>query len=168
MAEDILARLNAIDLTILTDVVRQDQRSPSFEITEWSIRRLSDKGIINPNGLWLLSGEGHDSEGSRPWSVVMKILIRQEQEPPLSDMWYWKRELLLAQSGLTERLPVSVKAPRFYRTEEQADGAWLWMEHVKNYHSSPWVLDDYVFAARQLGTWNGMYVTGNPLPAEPW
>ena len=59
MPKDFLGRLQAIDLALLTDVVRQDQRSPSFEITEWSIKRLSDKGVQNPDGLWLVSGSGH-------------------------------------------------------------------------------------------------------------
>jgi len=168
MAKDMVVKLKTIDSTILTDVVRQDQRSPFFEVTEWSVSRLSDKGIINPDGLWLFSGEGHDHKGSRPWSIVLKILQRQEQEPPLSDMWYWKRELLLAQSDLIEHLPGPVKAPRFYRAEETSDGAWLWLEYVENHRSTPWVLGDYAFAARQLGYWHGATVTERPLFAEPW
>ena len=64
MAEDLLVRLKAVDPAILTDVVRQDQRSPSFEITEWSVKLLSSQGAINPDGLWLFSGEGCDSRGS--------------------------------------------------------------------------------------------------------
>ena len=168
MADDMLVKLKTIDSTILNDVVQQSQCSPSFEITEWSVRRLSDKGIMNPDSLWLLSGKGYDSEGSRPWSVVLKILERQEQEPPLSDMWHWKRELLLVQSGLTEHLPGPVKAPHFYRINETPDGAWLWMEYVESRHSGPWALDDYAFAAHQLGYWNGACITGVPLPSEPW
>ena len=98
MADDMLAKLMAIDPEILTDVVRQDRRSPTFEITTWSVKRLSDKGIRNPDGLWLFSGEGKDGEGSQPWSMVLKILEREEEESPLDNPWYWKRELLLVQS----------------------------------------------------------------------
>ena len=105
MNKDMLERLNAIDVAILTDVVRQDQYSPSFVITDWSIRRLSDKGIANPDGLWLFSGQGHDSHEARQWSIVVKIFIRPELETPPDDLYYWKREFLLAQSGLLERLP---------------------------------------------------------------
>src|SRR5687767_3947890 len=105
MAEDMLIQLPAIDPTILTDVVRQDQRSPRFAITSWSVQRLSDKGIENPEGLWFLSGEGQDQAGSRSWSLVLKILQRPEQEPLPSDLWYWKRELLFAQSSLLDHLP---------------------------------------------------------------
>jgi hypothetical protein len=168
MTEELLARLKEIDLAILTEVVRKDQQSPSFEIAEWSVTRLSGGGIANPDGLWLFSGKGWDSAGSRRWAVVLKILERQEQETPLSDLWHWKREVLLAQSGMIERLPGPVRAPQFYRVDETADGAWLWMEHVESHRSSPWVLDDYVFAAYQLGYWNGACITGMPLPTEAW
>jgi hypothetical protein len=130
MAEDMVVKLQAINSAILTDVVRQDQHSPRFEVTGWSVRRLSDKGVSNRDGLWLFSGAGYDNEGSRSWSVVLKILHRQEPEPPLSDLWHWKREFFVAQSGLLARLPGPVKAPRFYRTEETSDGAWLWQEYV--------------------------------------
>src|SRR5690349_9573814 len=99
MADDMVGKLQAIDSAILTDVVRQDQHSPRFEVTEWSVRRLSNKGVTNPDGLWLFHGEGYDNEDSRAWSVVLKILNRQEPEPPVNDLWHWKREFFVAQSG---------------------------------------------------------------------
>ena len=168
MDDNLLEKLKAIDSVILTNIVRQDQRNPSFEITGWSVKRLSDKGVINPDGLWLFSGEGNDGGRSQPWSVVLKILQRPEQESPQNDLWYWKRELLMVQSGLLECLPSPVKAPRFYRVEETPDGAWLWQEHIENQRSNPWGLDDYAFAARQLGLWNGADLRGAPLRDESW
>ena len=132
MAEDVLARLQAIDRAILTDVVRQDQRSPSFAITAWSIERLSDKGIQHPDGLWLVSGEGHAGTTTQPWSVVVKIFDRPSHETSPESRQYWKRELLVAQSGVLERLPGPVRAPRFYRTDAYADSLWLWVEHVQD------------------------------------
>ena len=60
MGDDLLEKLKAINPAILTDIVRQDQNNASFEITEWNVKRLSDKGIANPNGLWLLSGQGNN------------------------------------------------------------------------------------------------------------
>jgi hypothetical protein len=168
MAENLLATLQAIDPAHLTHVVRQDQSSPAFEITQWSVTRLSDKGIINPEGLWVFAGAGRDSQGERSWSVVLKILNRQDSEPPPSDMWYWKRELLVAQSGLTQRLPGPVKAPRFYQSGEPLDGTWLWMEHIHDARPGPWSLHTHMFAARELGRWNGAFVLAGPPPDEPW
>jgi hypothetical protein len=168
MAEDMLVKLKTIASTALTDVVRQDQHNSFFEITEWSVKRLSDKGIMNPDGLWLFRGEGHDNNGSRPWSVVLKILEGQTQETPQDDPWYWKRELLLAQSGLLERLPGPVRAPRFYRTVEYPDSAWLWMEHIVDQQPGHWTLEQYTFAAHQLGRWNGACLASSPLQEELW
>ena len=132
MADDIQAKLETIDIAILRDVIQQDQRTSSLEITKWSVKRLSDKGIMNPDGLWLFSGEGYDETGSRHWSVVLKVLTRQENEPPLSNMWHWKREFFIARSGLIKNLSDSLKAPRIYKVEETTEGAWLWLENIEN------------------------------------
>ena len=97
MEEQVPDVVKAIDPGMLTDIVRQYQRNPNFEITDWSVKRLSDKGIRNPDGLWLFSGEGKDGSQTWPWSVVLKILETSEEEVPASDVWYWKREVLWVQ-----------------------------------------------------------------------
>lgn len=168
MAEDMLEKLKAIDTTFLVDLIRQDQRDASFNISEWSVQRLSNKGIANPGGLWLFSGTGIGNKGIQPWSVVLKILARQNDEPPLDNHWHWKREFLLAQSGLDNDLMGPVKRPRILHSEETPEGAWIWMEHVEDLHPGPWGLDNYAFAAHQLGIWNGMYLTGTSLPTGNW
>ncbi|MEP7356208.1 MAG: phosphotransferase [Anaerolineales bacterium] len=167
MPNDVLADLKGIDPACLTDVVRQDQRNDSFEISAWSVRRLSEQGMANPNGLWRFSGTGHAGGAERPWSVVLKILTRPKEEQPAHDLWYWKRELLVAESGLTERLPGPVKAPRFYRCPSQPE-TWLWMEHIHDTQPGLWPLENFRFAARELGRWNGAMVLAGPPPADPW
>ena len=62
MEDNLLGRIKRIDPVILTDVVRKDQRSPFFVITEWSVVRLSDMRFITPDGLWLYSGQRFDKE----------------------------------------------------------------------------------------------------------
>ena len=163
-----LTTLQQIDPDVIRDVVRHDQRSSAFEIQQREVVRLSAKGIINPDGLFLFRGQGKDQQGVRFWSVVLKVLFRQEQEPPLSDMWNWQRELRLVESGLLKGLPGPMRAPRFYRVDRWPDKAWLWMEHVESRHSNPWSLEDYVFAARQLGRWNGACLVEKPPPTAPW
>ncbi len=69
MATNAPSQLQAIDPTVLAGVVRQDQRSPDFEITSWSAGKLSDKGATGEDALILFKGEGRDAQGSRPWSV---------------------------------------------------------------------------------------------------
>jgi len=167
MAEGLLEQLKGIDPILLTDFVRQVQDDPTFEISNWDVKRLSDKGIANPDGLWLFSGTGGSEH--RPWSIVLKILDRPQEEPPATDMWsYWKREFSFAQSDLSHHLPRSVKAPRIYHIDEKPYGCWMWMEYVTGIQSDSWTLNDYAFAAHQLGLWNGSYLTGKSLPSESW
>lgn len=168
MAETMLEKLKAIDLAFLTEIVRMDQNTPLFEVTQWSVKRLSDQGIRNPDGLWLFSGVGNDGQRSRSWSVVLKIIQPNEQETSLSNPWYWKREVLAIQSGLIKNLPSAVKTPRFYRVEETPDGVWIWQEYVEDCRPNPWVLDDYAFAAYQLGIWNGTTWSMKSFPEHPW
>jgi hypothetical protein len=87
---------------------------------------------------------------------------------PPSHYYYWKRELLVAQSQRLDYLPGPVKAPRFYRAVEEGGFAWLWMEHVHDLTSQPWMLKEYTFAANQLGQWHAEYLTGTPQPNDPW
>ena len=168
MSEGMLEKLKAIDPAFLTDVVRQDQNDPSFEITTWDVKRLSDKGIANPDGLWLFSGMGTERSGARPWTVVLKVFDKPEQESPMDDRKYWKREVLFAQSEIAKNMPGPLRAPHFYRIDEQEDQLWLWIEHIQTHRPNPWTLDDYAFAAHQLGQWNGACMTQMPLPVEPW
>lgn len=53
-----LPKLQAIDPCVLAEVARQDQCSLDYEITSWSVRKLSDLGMINPDGLFCFSGSG--------------------------------------------------------------------------------------------------------------
>jgi hypothetical protein len=99
---------------------------------------------------------------------VLKIFNRPEQESPQDEGGYWKREMLLAQSGLLERLPGPVRAALFYRTDEYPDSIWLWMEHIVEQQSGVWMLEQYAFAARQLGQWSGALLTEIPFQQEPW
>jgi len=166
MAEGFLETLKAIDVVILTDVVRQDQNDLSFEITAWDVKRLSDKGIANPDGLWLFNGSGGIK--SHQWHIVLKILNRPPEEFPADNVWHWKREFSFAQSDISKQLPGPVKAPRIYHTEEKSDGAWIWMEYVQGIGSDLWTSDEYAFVAYQLGLWNGSYLTGALLPSANW
>ena len=167
MDEGLLEKLMAIDPIVLTKIVRQDQNDPAFEITDWIVKRLSDKGIANPDGLWLFSAQGNSDKETRPWSVVLKILQRQDEGLPADNVWHWKREFSLAQSGLSNQLQGPIKAPRTYHSKETPEGAWIWMEYIEGI-PGPWTLNEYSFAARQFGLWNGSYLTGTYLPTEPW
>lgn len=169
MSQDRLETLRMIDLTVLSDVVRQERRSPTFEITEWSVERLSTKGAVNPDGLFLFKGQGRDGGDLQSWSVVLKRLRNPGVEQDPRDLWYWKRELLAFRSGFLVNLPAnSIIAPRFYGMTEYDDSAWVWMEHIQVEPGPRWSVAEYTHAAYQIGRLNGAYVTGTPLPDFPW
>lgn len=167
MTEEMLMTLKAIDPAVLTEVVRQDQHSAAFEITEWTVKRLSNKGMVNPDGLYLFSGQGYDEQGTRSWSVVLKYLKDPGEAQNVRDIHYWKRETLLIQTGLMATLPHSLARPRFYGTTEREDSVWAWMEHIVQIKPH-WTIDQYVFAAQQIGRFNAACLTLNPMPDYPW
>lgn len=168
MTRDMVEVLQAVDPVVLLDVVRQDQRSPTFEILSWVVEPLSDKGIVNPAGLFAFRGNGHDARGLTPWRVVLKILKKPHTELAPHHLRYWKRELLAMQSGLLATLPGPVVAPRCYGTSEFEDSGWIWMEHILESTNSTWTTSQYVFAARELGRFNGNCLLNPPLPNYPW
>jgi hypothetical protein len=168
MDTDQLQTLAALDSTQLTEIVRRMQASPSFEIGTWKVSHLSSDGMINPEGLFLFSGEGHDELGQRTWSIVLKSIQSQTPEPDLSDAWHWKREYWAMESGLLNRLPGPLLPPRCYSVEEQPDGAWIWMEHILDQSPRRWGTDEFVFAAEQLGRTTGAWLSSETQLDYPW
>ena len=58
---------------MLSEAVRQDQRSPDFEISAWTVEKLSHKGVINPDGIFRFFGSGHDKQDKRLWTLILKV-----------------------------------------------------------------------------------------------
>jgi hypothetical protein len=162
-----LETLRATNAAQLLEIVRQDQHSSAFELLNWDVKRFGEKGITNPEGLFLFSGQGADERGTRSWSVVLKILNDPDVEQDPHDLWYWKRELLAAQSGLLASLPGRVVPPRYYGLTDHNGKGWLWMEFVVPTAPQSWTKDNYTFAAYQVGRLNGVYLMGL-LPDFPW
>jgi hypothetical protein len=167
MTTTLLTQLQAIEPAVLTDVVRQDQRSPAFEITSWTANVLSDKGVANPEGLFLFSGEGRDERGARSWSVVLKV-IRSSRSEDIQSYFYDTRELLVYQSGLLNRLPRHLIAPRCYGATTVNGAGWVWMEHVHDESSPKWDAGHYLFAAKQLGLFSAALLKDDSFPRMPW
>lgn len=83
---------------------------------------------------------------------------------------YWKREWLAFDSGLLDRLPGRLRAPRNLLTTERDDGeCWIWMEDVTGRTGAALGNDDLRAVAHALGSTQGAYAAGTaPLPDDPW
>jgi hypothetical protein len=175
MTLNTLEQIRSIDPGTLTDVVRQDQSSPAFEILQWQVGPIGHV-VMNPmtGGLFRFSGLGRDPAGTREdrtWSVLLKILIHpggEEKEQDQQAGTYWKREILACQSCLLEGLPGPLTAPRCYGVIEKTNQTWIWMEYIIEAAPRRWEMDHFAFAARELSQFNAFYLNRNPLPDAPW
>lgn len=169
MTESVLETLKSSVPSALTGVVRQDQRSPEFTLLDWDVRHLSTQGITSPDGLFIFSGTGRDENGTRPWSVVLKLIENQDHwNEPVDSLWYWKREALFLESGIVQELPGPVTAPRYYGIEEEPEGVRIWMELITDESPARWTQAEFVHTAYELGRFNAAYLTGTAQPDFPW
>lgn len=168
MATDPLQALSALDSAHLVPVVRRALGRPDFELGPWEVRRLSDQGIINPDGLFVFSGTGQDGDGSRAWAVVLKVLRAGSADLDPSHLWHWRREASVMEAGLLDHLPGPIVAPRCYGVEERSDGAWLWIELIQDKSPRRWGEAEFAFAAEQLGQATGAWLASGVQRDDPW
>jgi hypothetical protein len=170
MSTSIPARLQSADLLPLAC---QLTGKSNIEIADWRCQRLSSGGSAIGGGLgvYRVSGLARDHEGETHWSLILKIVSGSagtgSNDPAVWN--YWKREVLVNQSGLLDKLPGSLSAPRCYGVVEYpGDEFWMWLEDVRE-SVSDWTMAEHELAARHLGEFNGAYLMGHPLPeATPW
>ncbi|WP_162848552.1 phosphotransferase [Paenibacillus nanensis] len=133
-----------------------------------------DVGYKTPNfttaGLYRLHGKGilHNNE-EKSWKIMIKVIKPDSGEKNLARHHnYWRREALVLESGILQELPDSIQAAACYLVEESPDGTlWLWMEYMDGEYAA--TMEQFSFIARQLGLFNGAYVTGEKaLPAYDW
>ena len=160
--------LPSLDAATLAPLVRDLLAEPTAVVADgWSCRPLGG-GAGEGLGLYRVSGAAYVDGTSRPWALVVKVYAAADGADPRS--WdYPAREGLAYRSGLLAALPGGLAAPRCLAFEAQPDGtSWLWLEALADAHTSPWPLARYARAARYLGRFNGAYLTGVPLPNQPW
>lgn len=160
--------LQSIGLPALTEIARQAAGAAEFELLDWRVNQIGG-GLGNPVsvGLYRVSGIGQDGDKRMAWSSILKV-IQSPANAGWSDMgegedqthWnYWKRELLIYQSGLLDGLPDGLLAPRCYGTVELAGNiACLWLEDVADVDENAWTLDRFALTARHLGRLNGRFI----------
>jgi thiamine kinase-like enzyme len=145
-----------------------------FEESEAKIVNFTceDLNYKTPNfttaGIFRLSGFASINHKQLPWSIILKIIKPDSAEKDnLKHHNYWRREALVFESKILDELPSSIKAPKCYLVEEEADGTvWLWMERIDGEYA--YTKEQFDYIAEQLGRFNGTYLTGKKIPDEKW
>jgi hypothetical protein len=161
-------RLQSVGRTTLTPLVRQALDSDTIEITSWQCQEIHG-GAGGSEGVYRFAGSGRDRCKAVEWSLILKVIrLRLDRDDP-SGWGYWKRELLVHQSGLLDDLPGGLAAPRCLGIAERPEGEfWLLLEDVVDEIGSEWPLEHYAAVARHLGRFNGAYLLERPIPSQPW
>jgi hypothetical protein len=153
----------------LANYVAQVIHVPDARLVEWEIMPLGGGSANYAEGglgVFRVQGRAQRTDSVLPWSLVAKG-ASSENESGGSDPAahnYWKRETLVYQSGILEKLPPGIVSPRcFAVVEPTPQEAWLWLEEIQE-DAQEWSLQQYGTAARGLGRFNGAYLAGHPLP----
>jgi hypothetical protein len=123
-------------------------------------------------GIYRFRGQARVKREVLTWSLILKAMGPEvlaasgvaTADP--SDADYWKREILIFQSGLLADLPEGLVAVRCFGVfEYPGQEFWLWLEDVED---TVWSWEDYGLAARHVGQFNGAYLSGRPVPQATW
>lgn len=178
LESDVPSVLRSINESKMSTIVRQALNRSNFRIQGWRARKL--EGVSgNPAclGTYRFEGVGSDRNEWLDWSIILKIIQSPANlgydnlgEGQDQSHWnYWKRELLLYQSGWLESLPEGIRAPVCYDALEiPGNIGGIWLEDVKDSFSGSWPLHRYALAARHLGRLNGIYISRRQLPSFTW
>jgi hypothetical protein len=160
-------KLKTIDSVMLTPLVRQSLDRGEANVIDWKYDALH--GASFNSEIHRFSGNARDRGEILSWSLILKIIRSPDDEDDPTSLRYWKREALAYQSGLLDKLPGMICAPRCFGIVEQSGlEIWLWIEEIVDELSGSWSLDQYGNVARHLGLFNGAYFEKHSQFAQPW
>jgi hypothetical protein len=161
-------RLQAINQTTLTPLVRQAVGNDALVVTTWTYQPIYGGAGLFAH-IYRVAGAAQAGDQVVPWSLILKISQAALGSPDPTSTWYWKREALVYESGFLEQLAGGLVAPRCYAVHEPTEGeVWIWLEDLQDAEGPRWPLERYGLAARHLGAFNGHYLTQEPVPTAPW
>jgi hypothetical protein len=159
--------LKPIDKPMLTPLVCRVLNRATAEVLDWQASELYGGGITTK--ILRFSGNALDGGTTRPWSLILKIIRPDGKEDNPESLRYWKREALAYQSGLLDRLPGNICAPRCYEVIEQPEReVWLWLEEIVDDAKGTWSFEQYGNVARHIGEFNGIFYENEPAFSYPW
>lgn len=119
-----------VDQARLSHLVGQAMPDQTASVTNWSYQPL--EGDFSGAAVYRFRGQAQTTEGNKPWSLILKALRPKSENQAPADDAYWKREVLLYQSGLLSDLPRDLLAPRCFEIVEHSDDEiWLWIEDMR-------------------------------------
>ena len=154
------------------DLVRTLLDDRTAEISGWTEQPLH--GGVSNSLVARLQGVAAATHGPQPWSLVVKYL-----QVDANDAWqvrglepshwrYWKRDWHVYQASWLSSLDPDFGPPRIYGVGElDPSTAWIAMEFLTP-PTERWSPERFPQVARILGRMNGRFLTGRPLPDEPW
>ena len=162
---------NLLTSDILKDCVSKIVGEKMISIKQVDVESIAGHSInFITDGIFRLSGTAYIQEKEVPWSLVLKIIKRAEEEKnnPMHHN-YWKREALVNQTNILNAFADVFYVPQCYKVEEKENGTiWIWMEEIKQNEQLDWSEEDFAFIARQLGIFNGIYLNKKIVHKEPW
>ncbi|GAB2575527.1 oxidoreductase family protein [Gracilibacillus alcaliphilus] len=161
----------SIQINTLHECVSKIVHTENMIIKKWSIESISSPVLnFTTAGIFRIDGMAVNEQREIPWSLILKIIQSENNEKNNPQHHnYWKREALVNQSGILRDLPAAIYVPQCYQVEEKRDGTiWIWMEEMEEDNRQLWSEEEFAFAARQLGIFNGVYVTESDIPEEEW
>jgi hypothetical protein len=173
-AED---EVKCVDAAALAGPVGRRLGNPAAVVADWEMRRLGGS-LGNPvsGGLYRFAGTAEANGRREPWSLVLKIAqspanVGESNMGEGDDQrhWnYWRREMLVYQSGILDNLPDGLAAPRCYgAVERPGNYIWLWLEEMVG-ESRNWALEDFCRAARHFGSFSGRNLQRSQPLDLPW
>jgi len=164
--EDIAA---AVDAETLEPAVRAILGSDATTV-EWQYERMRViTGLPDHRGLFRFSGAGRADGVKRPWSAVLKVVLRHSRwsdEP--GEVLYWRREAVAFQSGFLDNI-AGLTPVRCYAIGEPDNHTLLfWLEDLTDEYANGWPIERYGLAARHLGHMGGEFLAGRQIPDLNW
>ncbi|MHA7967520.1 hypothetical protein ACX93W_25690 [Paenibacillus sp. CAU 1782] len=155
-----------IEPAYLQSLLRQIVPSEYLQLLSWNCSRLGkNKG---ESSVYRVFCTILDNDKEQNYALILKILKPDYSRNQVEHYYYWKREVLVYQSGMLSRLPLSIRAPLCHAVEEHPDGdVWIWLEDMAiEAIQSDWSFAHMSKISHLLGKYNGVYITGTPLPTE--
>ena len=168
MKDTVEKRLRKVDQATLTPLVRRSLENDRAQVLNWHHQPI-EGGFGGAYGVYRFSGKAQVGHESLAWSLILKILGPKSGSADPTAWNYWKREVLVYQSGLLTDLPGNLVAPRCIAIKEHPEQEfWIWLEDIIENEPKVWPLDNYGLAARHLGQFNGAYLMAKARPQYPW